>query len=85
MAAADVSQGGVGQPASHAFAITPHATNELSYVTRALYIGGAGNVDVAMEGGQLVSFAAVPVGSILPIRVKRVIDTSTATFIIGLY
>ncbi len=85
MAAADVSQGGVGEPASNAFAITPHATEELTYVTRAIYIGGAGNVDVVTLGGQAVSFTAVPVGTILPIRVKRVINTSTATFMLGLY
>lgn len=85
MAAVDVSQGGIGEPAVNAFAISPHATEELAYVTRAIYVGGAGNVDVVTLGGQAVSFTAVPAGVILPVRVKRVINTSTATFMLGLY
>lgn len=52
----------------------------------ALYIGGAGNVRVTTVAGTDVLFSAVPVGTILPIKVKRVWATNTtATLIIALY
>ncbi len=86
MGAPDLSHGGVGQPASNAFAITPHDTNYLTAVTRAIYVGGAGNIEVQTMGGETVVFTAVPVGTILPIRAARVKATSTtATLLIGLY
>jgi hypothetical protein len=50
-----------------------------------IYVGGTGNVNVDMESGGTVLFSAVPVGTILPIRVKRVRTTgTTATLLIGL-
>jgi hypothetical protein len=50
-----------------------------------IYVGGAGNVSVVMEDGSTVTFTAPPVGTILPIRVKRVRATgTTATLLIGL-
>lgn len=50
-----------------------------------LYVGGAGDVKVVTENGDTVTFSAVPVGTILPIRVKQVLSTgTTATNIVGL-
>jgi hypothetical protein len=50
-----------------------------------LYIGGAGNVKVTTENGDAVTFTAVPVGTVLPIRVSLVWATgTTATNIVGL-
>lgn len=73
-------------PADNAEAVTPHATNELTYATRAVYVGGAGNLVVAMWGGGAdVTFTGVLAGSVLPIRVKAVRATSTATSIVALY
>ena len=72
-------------PATHAEAVTPSDSAELTNVTRALYVGGAGNVVVVMHGGETVTFTGVPAGAILPIRVKQVKSTSTtATSIVGL-
>lgn len=86
MAAVDVSQGGFGEPASNGEAITKHDTNTLVAVSRALYVGGAGDVAVVMLGGQSLTFSAVPAGTILPIRVTQVKSTgTTATLILGLY
>jgi hypothetical protein len=55
--------------------------------TRGLYIGGAGNVNVTMEGdGTDVLFSGVPAGTVLPIRVTKVKATNTtATLIVALY
>ena len=52
----------------------------------AIYVGGAGNVTVNMQGdGSLVTFTAVPVGTILPVAFQRVRATlTTATLMVGL-
>lgn len=73
-------------PITNAASVTPHNTNELSYVTRALYIGATGDVAVTMQDGGEVTFVDVPAGTTLPIRVKIVKATGTdATSIIALW
>jgi hypothetical protein len=70
-----------------AVAVTPHDTTVIpTGVTRALYIGVSGDVNVLMaDGGTAVTFKSVPIG-ILPVRVQRVNSTSTtATNILALY
>lgn len=67
--------------ATNAAAVIPHDTNQLPYVTRALYIGTAGDVKVTMAGqpgypGADVVFPNVPVG-IFSIRARRVFATGT--------
>lgn len=77
---------GLTSPADNATAVTPSDSADLAFNSRALYVGGAGNLVVTMAGGGDVTFTAVPAGSILPIRVSRVKATSTtATSIINLY
>jgi len=77
---------GLTSPADNAAAVTPNDSTDLAFTSRALYVGGAGNIVVTMAGGGDVTFTAVPAGSILPIRVSRVKSTSTtATSIINLY
>lgn len=79
-------QATVISPLSTAASVTPHNTNELAYVTRALYVGGTGDVSVTMQDGGEVIFAGVPAGTTLPIRVKIVKATGTdATDIIALW
>ena len=68
----------VGDPAGYAAAVTPDDGTTFSEPTRALYVGGAGNLTVRMyPGGQTVTFNAAPVG-VLPVRVDRVLATGTA-------
>lgn len=85
--AVDVTQGGLGEPAVYAVAVTPDDDADLANVSRALYVGGAGDVEVHMLGSRTaVVFSAVPAGTILPIRVRRVLDgNTTATLILNLY
>lgn len=72
-------------PAERASAVTPHDTNEIASVCRALYIGGGGNITVRMGGANVV-FVAVPQGTILPIRTDMVLSSgTTATSIVALY
>jgi len=74
-------------PATNAFAITPNDSTQLTFTTRALYVGGAGNVVVRLSGDTAnVTLVGVVAGTILPIRAILVAATSTtATNIIGLY
>ena len=73
-------------PAEHALAIQPDDAGDLPQVTRALYVGGSGDVAVTMRGGETVSFAAVSAGTLLPVRVSRVLASgTTATGILGLW
>ncbi len=76
-------------PARDAIAITP-SSSILTQTTRALYVGGTGNVAVQMAGygganGSIVTFVAVQAGSVLPLRVDYVFANTTATSILGLY
>lgn len=85
MAALDVSSG-TDAPASRAFNITPGDGADVQYVTRALWIGGAGDIKIATPSGDVVILVGVAAGTLIPIRVSRVYSTSTtATSIVGLY
>lgn len=78
-------RGGVEAPLTRLFAITPHDATLLAEATRALYVGGAGNVSVLPVGQSTsVTLVGVQAGSVLPIRVARVNATgTTATSIVG--
>ena len=53
--------------------------------TKAIYVGGGGNVSVTMVGGGDAIFIAVPVGTTLPIQVTKVKATgTTATNLLAL-
>jgi hypothetical protein len=80
-------QDGLTSPAENAVTVTPHDSTDLTTATRALYIGGAGNISVETVGGQsAVVFVGLAAGTVLPLRVTRVNSTSTtATSIVALY
>lgn len=74
-----------GTPYHDAGAVTPSDTIALPVTTRALYVGGAGNIVALMQGGQVVTFTAVPVGTTLHVAVTRVNATlTTATNLVWL-
>lgn len=79
--------------ASNAVAITPDDDNDTNEIG-VLYIGGAGDVTVVVDAAKadnqgdfpVVTFSAIPAGSWLPIRVKRVMATdTTATNIVQVW
>lgn len=96
MAADRVQQGPAGDeawpvsdadlaPASTFFAVTPHNSTNFTTNARSLWIGAAGDVSVVAPDGTAVTFAAVPAGTLLPVRAKRVNSTgTTASSIVGL-
>ena len=78
----------VSDPADHAYSITPDSTTDLPFSTRAVYVGSTGNLVVSMvtdTANTFITFASIPAGSILPIRVKRISEASTAGNLIGMY
>lgn len=78
---------GVMAPARSAAAVTPHDTNALANVSKALYVGGAGNIACRLvDASTDVTFTGIPAGTVLPIRVSHVRSTSTtATSIVSIY
>ena len=66
-------------PPEDAASITPgDAGSELSHVTRALYVGVAGDLVLLMQGGATVVLRGVPSGSFLPLRVRQVLASGTS-------
>lgn len=55
-------------------------------LTRAVYVGGAGDLKVTYQDGSVDTLKSVPAGAILPIRVSLVWSTgTTATNMSALY
>lgn len=72
--------------ARRAAAITTSDTVVSEDPTRAVYVGGSGNIKVDMVSGGTVTFQNVQAGTVLPIQVTRVYLTgTTATYMIALY
>ena len=74
---------------THAEALTKSDSTIVPSSIKALYVGGAGDVAVVMlddsSTASAVTFKAVPVGTILPIRVQKLMSTNTsATLVLGL-
>ena len=63
-------------PASNGAVVVPDDDDELAFYCRSLYIGIAGDVAVQFVEGNTMTFTNVPVG-ILPVSVKKVLDTGT--------
>lgn len=75
-------------PATDAYAITPHDTNDLTVgrLPRAIFVGVGGNISVDFgTDATAVIFKNVPAGAVLPIRPSRVRSTgTTATDLVAL-
>jgi hypothetical protein len=76
----------LSQPAREAFAITPHATNEVDPLPKALFVGTGGNIILrAADSGADVVFKNVASGQIIDVRARFVrASGTTATDIVGL-
>ena len=85
MAATDLYRGenaGYNAPALNGEAVTPADGTDLNYVSRALWVGTAGDLCVVMVGdkaldGQTLTLVGVPAGTLLPLAVERVKATGT--------
>lgn len=68
--------------ATHALLL---AETDTFFATRAVYVGGYGDLAVTMAGGGDVTFSAVPAGTLLPISVTAFLAASTATNVVALW
>lgn len=64
-------------PATRCVAVTPHDSNPLPDVAKALYVGTGGTVVLQGAGGGEATFVNVGAGSILPVRARLVRATGT--------
>jgi hypothetical protein len=73
-------------PASTAGDIVPLDGVPLEALPRGVYIGGDGDLNCQLEGGNSVTFVGLKAGTILPIRPVIVNSTgTTASQLVGLY
>lgn len=73
-------------PAEGGYAITKSDTTVLEPPTRAVWVGGAGDLAVRYFDQSTDTLKSVPAGTLLPIRVDKVLSTgTTATNISGMY
>ena len=76
----------LNSPYRHAAAVTPSDTVDLIDVSRALFVGGTGNLAVITEGVETVALTGIAAGTELRLCVSRVKATgTTATNITALW
>jgi hypothetical protein len=68
--------GGLDSPFTDGEPITPSDNNELTYVTRSIWVGGAGNVALLTVSGATLTFANFGPGW-LHGRIRKVLNTGT--------
>ena len=77
---------GLDSPVTGGFAIAPADDADLPSATRAILVGGGGDLSVVMLDGSEVVLPGLAAGAVYPFRVARVRATGTsATGVVGLY
>ena len=78
--------GAYTEPGTKAVAVTPSNSTDLTG-TRGIYIGGGGDLAVRMVGDPTttVTLTGVVAGTVLPLRVTRIMAATTATNITAIY
>lgn len=64
-------------PASRAEAVVPSDVSDLARDSRAIYVGGAGDVSFVTTGSDTVTAVAVPAGTMISVMIRRVNATGT--------
>lgn len=60
-------------------ASAPGIVGELANVTRAIYVGGTGNLVVTLQDGSEAIFYDIPAGTLLPIRATEILSGSVGS------
>ena len=69
---------GLSDVASHAAAVTPNDSTDLTTPARGFYVGTGGDLEVVTAGGETVTVPDVPAGTVVPIRATRVRAANTS-------
>lgn len=76
----------ITEPPRHAFDITPDDDTDLTFVTRAIWVGTGGNLKVTLVGGETVTYKNLPDGTEKVGCFVRVFATgTTASDLVGEY
>lgn len=76
---------GLESPGSHAASINPSDTTDLATASRALYVGGPGNLQLTLVGGTTITLHNLSAGWV-PLRTMRVhASGTTATDIVAVW
>jgi hypothetical protein len=67
----------VSAPATSCVPVTPHDTNPLPSVPKALYVGTGGDIVIRGPHGADATFVGVPSGTVLPVRAAYVRASGT--------
>jgi hypothetical protein len=68
----------MNNPATRAEAIdVGEGDQTLTHPSRAIYVGGSGDLVVTMVSGDTATFPNIPAGTLLPIRVTSVTQSGT--------
>jgi hypothetical protein len=75
--------------ARHSETVAPSDTTDLTKVTSAIYVGGAGDLSLILANdsdGGATTFKAVPAGTTLYVQCRRIMDTNTtATNLVAMW
>lgn len=75
----------LSDPPSRGETLMPSDTDNQAFITRALYVGGGGDVRLRLASGDEIILAMAQGGALYPLRVAQVLATgTTATDLIGL-
>ena len=73
-------------PPEEAAVLVPDDAADIAVATRAIYVGGEGDLKVRMLGGGVVTLAGVQAGALLPLRLAQIFATgTTATGLVGFW
>jgi hypothetical protein len=68
-----------------AFDVTPNNNVDLPNGVTGIYVGGTGHLRIQTLDGAFPTFSAVPVGTVIPVQIRRVMASGTsATLLVAL-
>ena len=79
------SNSNLDSPADHAASIVPNNSVDLPVPCRSIWVGVGGNVEVVTVRNETVTFVGAAAGSIIPVRAKRVLTSTTASSLVALW